>query len=36
VMKRCGLTSTREVKGNDKEQILHPDCSAVAADGACH
>jgi hypothetical protein len=36
VMKRGRSTSTMEVKGNDKDQILHPDCSPVAADGACH
>jgi Lysylphosphatidylglycerol synthase TM region len=36
VMKRGGSTKTVEVKGNDKEQILHRACGPVAADGACH
>ena len=36
VMKRGGSTKTMEVKGNDKEQILHRACGPVAADGACH
>jgi hypothetical protein len=36
VMKRGGSTSAMEVKGNDKDQFLHRDCSPVAADGTCH
>jgi hypothetical protein len=36
VMKRGGSTKTVEVKGNEKEQILHRACGPVAADGACH
>ena len=36
VMKRGESTKTVEVKGNDKEQILHRACGPVAADGACH
>jgi len=36
VMKRSGSTSTMEVKGNDKDQILHSACGPVAADGTCH
>jgi hypothetical protein len=36
VMKRGESTSTMEVKGNDKDQILHRACKPVAADGACH
>jgi lysylphosphatidylglycerol synthase-like protein len=36
VMKRGASTKTLEVKGNEKEQILHRACNPVAADGACH
>ena len=36
VMKRGRSTSTMEVKGNDKDQILHSACGPVAADGTCH
>ena len=36
VMKRGGSTSTMEVKGNDKDQILHRACGPVTADGICH
>jgi hypothetical protein len=36
MMKRGASTKTLEVKGNDKEQILHRACNPVAADGACH
>jgi hypothetical protein len=36
VMKRDRSTSTMEVKGNDKDQILHSSCAPVAADGTCH
>jgi lysylphosphatidylglycerol synthase-like protein len=36
VIKRGGSTSAMEVKGNDKDQFLHRDCSPVAADGTCH
>jgi len=36
VMKRGGSTSAMEVKGNDKDQFLHRDCSPVAADGTRH
>ena len=35
-MKRGGSISTMEVKGNDKDQILHRACSRVAADSTCH
>jgi Lysylphosphatidylglycerol synthase TM region len=36
VMKRGGSTSTMEVKGNDKDQLLHRACGPVTADGVCH
>jgi hypothetical protein len=36
VMKRGGSTSTMEVKGNDKDQVLHRACGPVTADGICH
>jgi hypothetical protein len=36
VMKRGKWTSRIEVKGNDKDQILHRACGSVAADGTCH
>ena len=36
VMKRGGLTSTMEVKGNDKDQVLHRACGPVTVDGICH
>jgi Lysylphosphatidylglycerol synthase TM region len=36
VMKRGRSTSTMEVKGNDKDQILHSACGPVPADGTCH
>jgi len=36
VMKRGRSTSTMEVKGNDKDQILHSACNPVAADSTCH
>ena len=35
-MKRGDSTSTMEVKGNDKDQILHRACGPVTADGICH
>jgi hypothetical protein len=35
VMKRGGSTRTMEVKGNDKDQMLHRACDPVAADGIC-
>ena len=36
VMKRGRSTSTMEVKGNDKDQILRSACGPVPADGTCH
>jgi hypothetical protein len=36
VMNRGDSTSTMEVKGNDKDQILHRSCGAVAADATSH
>lgn len=36
VMKRGGSKSTMEVRGNDKDQILHRACGPVTADGICH
>jgi hypothetical protein len=36
VMKRGRLTSTMEVKGNDKDQILDSACGPVPANGTCH
>jgi hypothetical protein len=36
VMKRGRSTSTMEVKGNDKDQILHRACGPLAADRTCH
>ena len=35
VMKRGRSTSTMEVKGNDKDQILHSACNPIAADSTC-
>jgi Lysylphosphatidylglycerol synthase TM region len=36
VMNRGDSTSTMEVKGNHKDQILHRSCGAVAADATSH
>jgi hypothetical protein len=36
VVKRGKSISTVEVKGNDKDHILHRACGPVAADGTCH
>lgn len=36
VMKRGGMTSIMEVKGNDEGQNLHRACGHVAADSTCH